>query len=100
MSILLLAVIGVAAGFIASKIMQTELSMVETIAIGLLGAVIGGFIGFGLWIFGGTALENATPEWQDTIAGIGGSAPLAVAAASASTLVLGMLHEGFRSRSN
>lgn len=44
MSILLLAVIGVAAGFIASKVMKTELSMVETIAIGLLGAVIGGFL--------------------------------------------------------
>lgn len=62
------------------------------------GMVIGGFIGFGLWIFGGIALENATPEWRDTIARIGASAPLAMAAASASTLVLGMLHEALRNR--
>lgn len=44
MSIILLVVIGVAAGFIASKLMKAELSMVETIAIGLLGAVVGGLI--------------------------------------------------------
>ena len=44
MSILLLAIIGVAAGFIATKVMGIELTLVETIAVGLLGAVIGGFL--------------------------------------------------------
>lgn len=44
MPILLLAVVGVAAGFIAAKLMRVELSAFETIAIGLLGAVIGGVL--------------------------------------------------------
>ena len=44
MSVLFLIVIGVAAGFIASKVMKTDLSLVETIAIGVLGAIIGGFV--------------------------------------------------------
>ena len=42
--ILFLAIIGVAAGFVASKVMKTNLSMWETIAIGVLGAVIGGML--------------------------------------------------------
>lgn len=44
MSFLILIVIGVAAGFIASKVMKTDLSLVETIAIGVLGAIIGGVV--------------------------------------------------------
>ena len=44
MSVLFLIVVGVAAGFIASKVMRTELSTLETVAIGVLGAVIGGFL--------------------------------------------------------
>ena len=44
MSVLFLIVIGVAAGFIASKVMKTDLSLVETIAIGVLGAIVGGFV--------------------------------------------------------
>lgn len=44
MSFLFLIVIGVAAGFIASKVMKTDLSLVETIAIGVLGAIIGGVV--------------------------------------------------------
>ncbi len=44
MGVLFLIVIGVAAGFIASKVMKTDLSLVETIAIGVLGAIIGGVI--------------------------------------------------------
>ena len=43
-SVLLLAIIGVAAGFVASKVMKTSLSMWETIAIGVLGAIVGGVI--------------------------------------------------------
>jgi len=48
MSVLFLVVIGVAAGFIASKVMKTDLSLVETIAIGVLGAIIGGLVLRGL----------------------------------------------------
>lgn len=44
MSVLFLIVIGVAGGFIASKVMKTDLSLLETVAIGVLGAIIGGFI--------------------------------------------------------
>ncbi|MGB0410198.1 MAG: GlsB/YeaQ/YmgE family stress response membrane protein [Pikeienuella sp.] len=42
--ILLLALVGVAAGFIATKVMRIEMSLVETIAIGVLGAIVGGVI--------------------------------------------------------
>ena len=38
MSVLFLIIIGVAAGFIASKVMKTDLTLVETVAIGVLGA--------------------------------------------------------------
>ncbi|MEM7522522.1 MAG: GlsB/YeaQ/YmgE family stress response membrane protein [Pseudomonadota bacterium] len=44
MNVILLAIIGVAAGFVASKVMRTNLSMLETVAVGLLGAVIGGLV--------------------------------------------------------
>lgn len=44
MSILLLAIVGVAAGFVATRLMGVNLSTVETIAVGLLGAVVGGFL--------------------------------------------------------
>ncbi len=44
MSVLFLVVVGVAAGFIASKVMKTDLSLVETSAIGVLGAIVGGFV--------------------------------------------------------
>lgn len=42
--IILLAIIGVAAGFVASKLMKTSLSVWETVAVGLLGAVVGGVL--------------------------------------------------------
>lgn len=42
--ILLLALIGVAAGFIASKVMRVNLGAAETIAIGVLGAIVGGLV--------------------------------------------------------
>lgn len=44
MSVIMLALVGVAAGFIASKLMRTNLSMLETIALGVLGAIVGGFV--------------------------------------------------------
>ncbi|MEM7269384.1 MAG: GlsB/YeaQ/YmgE family stress response membrane protein [Pseudomonadota bacterium] len=42
--IIIMAIIGVAAGFVASKLMKTNLSTVETVALGLLGAVVGGLV--------------------------------------------------------
>lgn len=43
-AIFLLALVGVAAGFIATKVMKVNLSTAETIAIGVLGAIVGGLI--------------------------------------------------------
>lgn len=43
MNLLLLAIIGAAAGFIATRVSRTPLSMPETIALGIIGALIGGF---------------------------------------------------------
>ena len=43
-SILLLAIVGVAAGFVAANVMKTDLSVWETIAIGVLGAIVGGVV--------------------------------------------------------
>lgn len=44
MNFLLLILVGIAAGFAASKLMKTELSFLETAAIGILGALVGGFL--------------------------------------------------------
>ncbi|MFV0472752.1 MAG: GlsB/YeaQ/YmgE family stress response membrane protein [Pikeienuella sp.] len=43
MAALLLILVGLAAGLIASKVMKVELSLVETLALGVLGALVGGF---------------------------------------------------------
>lgn len=43
MSALILVLVGIAAGFVASKLMKTQLSFLETAAIGVLGALVGGF---------------------------------------------------------
>lgn len=48
MAIPFLIVVGIAAGFIASKVMKTNLSLLETIAIGILGAIVGGLVLRGL----------------------------------------------------
>ncbi len=53
--IILLAIVGVAAGFVASRVMQTSLSVWETIAVGLLGAVIGGLVLRALIVVGSAA---------------------------------------------
>ena len=55
MSFIILALIGIAAGFIATKIMKVDLSMPETIAIGVLGALIGGVLLRGLIAISGIA---------------------------------------------
>lgn len=44
MSIVFLVIIGIAAGFLATRIMRLETGLVETVAIGIGGAVIGGLI--------------------------------------------------------
>ncbi len=43
-SFVILALVGVAAGFIATKVMKVNLSTAETIAIGVLGAIVGGVV--------------------------------------------------------
>ena len=55
------------------------------------GLVIGAFIGFGLWLMAGVALERVLPEWQATYDRIIEVAPSAIAAASVTTFVLGTL---------
>ncbi|NNU79658.1 GlsB/YeaQ/YmgE family stress response membrane protein [Halovulum dunhuangense] len=42
MAIIWLIIIGAAAGFIATRIMDMELGLPQTIAVGVIGAIIGG----------------------------------------------------------
>ncbi|MBD3785702.1 MAG: GlsB/YeaQ/YmgE family stress response membrane protein [Sphingomonadales bacterium] len=44
MSIVLLFIIGAAAGLIATRMMRIEANLITTIAIGVLGALIGGLV--------------------------------------------------------
>lgn len=44
MGILVLIIIGTAAGFIATRIMDIQTGVPQTIAIGILGALVGGWI--------------------------------------------------------
>ncbi len=44
MKILALLIIGAAAGFLATRIMDLETNVPVTIAIGVLGALVGGFL--------------------------------------------------------
>ena len=43
-NLILLIIIGAAAGFIATRMLKLELGVPQTIAIGVLGAVIGGWL--------------------------------------------------------
>lgn len=43
MSLVLLIIIGIAAGFLATRVMGLETDVLTTIAIGIAGALIGGF---------------------------------------------------------
>jgi len=43
LSILLLIIIGTAAGFIATRIMGVDLGVPQTIAVGVIGALVGGW---------------------------------------------------------
>lgn len=44
MSVVFLIIIGVAAGFLATRIMGIESDIITTVAIGIGGALIGGFV--------------------------------------------------------
>ncbi len=44
MAIIALIIIGAAAGFIATRLMNVDTDLVTTIAIGIFGALIGGFV--------------------------------------------------------
>lgn len=44
MSVLLLAIIGAAAGYLATTFMKMETNVVTTVAIGVFGALIGGLV--------------------------------------------------------
>jgi len=44
MPILVLIIIGAAAGFIATRLMKIEADLITTIAIGIFGALIGGLV--------------------------------------------------------
>jgi len=44
MPILVLIIVGIAAGFVATKVMKSDVDMITTIVIGIFGAMIGGLI--------------------------------------------------------
>ena len=44
MAVLFMIILGTAAGFIATRMMGMELGLVPTIAIGVIGALVGGFV--------------------------------------------------------
>jgi uncharacterized membrane protein YeaQ/YmgE (transglycosylase-associated protein family) len=48
MSILFLNIVGIAAGFLATRLMRLETDIPTTIAIGVAGALVGGFLLRGL----------------------------------------------------
>ena len=43
MGFLFLIIVGAAAGFLATRIMDIDLGVPQTIAVGVLGAIVGGF---------------------------------------------------------
>ncbi len=62
----------------------------------LAGVLIGGFIGFGLWLMAGVALDEVVPGWLAAFNRLTGVLPGAIAAASATTFILGMLKAAFK----
>lgn len=44
MGLLVLIIVGAAAGFLATRIMDVDLGVPQTIALGVLGAIIGGLV--------------------------------------------------------
>lgn len=43
MNPLLLVIVGAAAGLVATQVMKVRMSLIETVALGVLGAMVGGF---------------------------------------------------------
>ncbi len=62
----------------------------------IAGLVIGGFIGFGLWLMAGVAMADVVPEWRGIFDRITDLAPAAIAAGGITTFVLGMIKAAFR----
>jgi len=60
------------------------------------GLVIGAFVGFGLWLGGAIALEKVVPEWHATFDRIKDIGLLAIAVASVTTFVMGMVKTALR----
>ncbi len=58
---LLWIVIGIAAGFIAEKVMRGNHGLITNLVVGLLGAVIGGFL------FSRVLGLDLGPEWLDAL---------------------------------
>jgi uncharacterized membrane protein YeaQ/YmgE (transglycosylase-associated protein family) len=58
---LLWIVIGIAAGFIAEKVMRGNHGLITNLVVGLLGAVIGGFL------FDRVLGLDLGPEWLDAL---------------------------------
>ncbi len=44
MPIVLLIIVGIAAGFLATRIMRLDTDVITTVAIGIAGALVGGFV--------------------------------------------------------
>jgi uncharacterized membrane protein YeaQ/YmgE (transglycosylase-associated protein family) len=44
MSVIILIIVGIAAGYIASRVLDFDIGLPQTIAIGILGALLGGFV--------------------------------------------------------
>ena len=53
MNIIALIVIGLAAGFLATRLMKIETDLPTTMAIGIAGALVGGFVLRGLFMMSG-----------------------------------------------
>ncbi|MEZ5686479.1 MAG: GlsB/YeaQ/YmgE family stress response membrane protein [Paracoccaceae bacterium] len=53
MNIIALIVIGLAAGFLATRLMKIETDIPTTMAIGIAGALVGGFVLRGLFMMSG-----------------------------------------------
>jgi uncharacterized membrane protein YeaQ/YmgE (transglycosylase-associated protein family) len=53
MQLIALIIIGAAAGLIATRLMRLEADLPTTVAIGVLGALVGGLVPRGLLIVGG-----------------------------------------------
>ncbi len=99
--IFLVALLAPLSGVIYERIVNTFtyrfIDMIPPLIDGAVaGAAIGGFLGLGLWVMGGTLLENVAPEWLTTVNRIAYTTPVAIAAAAATSFVAGMVDMAVR----